>query len=540
MGAYLDKPERGKDSGEGANGAFAYGFSSMQGWRRTQEDAHAAVVDLDGADAAAGAEETGFFAVYDGHGGAAVARYCARHLHAQLRKCDAYKRGDVAAALTETYLLMDEMMATREAELELRELSKDSHAKPQITPLGTSIKIAREEEDGGVVEDDVCDVMEIGVPKVVLDKLRSGSIGKNGDITISVESTPVVGGANDGGEARVLVDAGAAASEVAARAAGAAASAVDAMQTTPDNGSIEKKRARAADGAADEHGIERDEDEGKRACNSSAGEGGDDEEGIYVTPPGQTVATADDLLPPTTGGLVSGPAAGCTAVVAVVRGNSLVVANCGDSRCVLSRGGAAVALSRDHKPEDPEELKRIEKAKCFVADGRVNGVLNLSRAIGDSEFKQSKEVPAAEQAVTAMPEIMTQTLRLSADASEGEDADALDEFLVLGCDGIFDVKTNQEVVDFVREQLAQGTGLREAAEALLDDCLAPDCGGSGVGCDNMSAVVVTFGTQAQAFPGGEHAERLKASGGAKVVGGSSGADGGGLPPLASALSMTRR
>ena len=62
----------------------------------------------------------------------------------------------------------------------------------------------------------------------------------------------------------------------------------------------------------------------------------------------------------------------------------------------------------------------------------------------------------------------------------------------------------------------------------------------GVGCDNMSAVVVTFGTQAQAFPGGEHAERLKASGGAKVVGGSSGADGGGLPPLASALSMTRR
>ncbi len=80
-----------------------------------------------------------------------------------------------------------------------------------------------------------------------------------------------------------------------------------------------------------------------------------------------------------------GEDSGCTAVVAVVRGNELVVANAGDSRCVLCRDGQAVDLSIDHKPEDPEEQARISKAGGRVTmDGRVNGGLNLSRAIGKS------------------------------------------------------------------------------------------------------------------------------------------------------------
>ena len=61
----------------------------------------------------------------------------------------------------------------------------------------------------------------------------------------------------------------------------------------------------------------------------------------------------------------------------------LYVANAGDSRCVVSREGKAVDMSVDHKPEDDLERNRIEKAGGRVtADGRVNGGLNLSRAIG--------------------------------------------------------------------------------------------------------------------------------------------------------------
>ena len=67
-----------------------------------------------------------------------------------------------------------------------------------------------------------------------------------------------------------------------------------------------------------------------------------------------------------------------------------MVANAGDSRCVLCRGSTAVDLSVDHKPEDPVERSRIEKAGGKVtADGRVNGGLNLSRAIGKSLWLQA-------------------------------------------------------------------------------------------------------------------------------------------------------
>lgn len=55
----------------------------------------------------------------------------------------------------------------------------------------------------------------------------------------------------------------------------------------------------------------------------------------------------------------------------LVGGKTLVVANAGDSRCVVSRKGEAVDMSTDHKPEDDVELARIEKAGGAVVDGRV-------------------------------------------------------------------------------------------------------------------------------------------------------------------------
>ena len=55
----------------------------------------------------------------------------------------------------------------------------------------------------------------------------------------------------------------------------------------------------------------------------------------------------------------------------------------GDSRCVLCRNGIALEMSMDHKPEDEHELNRIHKAGGKVTcEGRVNGGLNLSRALG--------------------------------------------------------------------------------------------------------------------------------------------------------------
>ncbi|KAI3740985.1 hypothetical protein L2E82_31460 [Cichorium intybus] len=60
MGTYLSTPKTEKFSEDGENGKVKYGLSSMQGWRATMEDAHAALPDLD--------NSTSFFGVYHGHG----------------------------------------------------------------------------------------------------------------------------------------------------------------------------------------------------------------------------------------------------------------------------------------------------------------------------------------------------------------------------------------------------------------------------------------------------------------------------------------
>ena len=67
----------------------------------------------------------------------------------------------------------------------------------------------------------------------------------------------------------------------------------------------------------------------------------------------------------------------------LVTPTTIYCANAGDSRAVACVNGKAVELSRDHKPMDPGELDRINKAGSIVSDGRVNGGLNLSRALGD-------------------------------------------------------------------------------------------------------------------------------------------------------------
>ncbi len=62
----------------------------------------------------------------------------------------------------------------------------------------------------------------------------------------------------------------------------------------------------------------------------------------------------------------------------------------GDSRGVLSSEGRAYGLSEDHKPDNKEELDRIEKANHFVEDYRVDSNLALSRAFGDFQYKDQK------------------------------------------------------------------------------------------------------------------------------------------------------
>lgn len=171
--------------------------------------------------------------------------------------------------------------------------------------------------------------------------------------------------------------------------------------------------------------------------------------------------------------------AGCTSVVALVKNNKVYVANAGDSRCVMARNRVAIEMSHDHKPNNPEEYNRIVKAGGSVEDGRVMGNLNLSRAIGDMEYKRNNGLPPQDQIVTAFPDVIVEEITQDTD------------FLILACDGIWDMLTCQQAVDLVYEGINSNMSLKANVERVLDRCLAPDIGTyGGLGCDNMTCMIV--------------------------------------------------
>jgi len=143
----------------------------------------------------------------------------------------------------------------------------------------------------------------------------------------------------------------------------------------------------------------------------------------------------------------------CTAFVNrhVSKGQlEVICVNVGDSRCVLCNQGATEPMSIDHKPSNSAEKKRIYDAGSFVEFGRVNGTLAVSRAFGDITYKDNQKLTQAEQAVTALPEIKRVTINLDEAKKSSEPT-----FLIIACDGLWDVMKNEEAVNWVKNKLQE-------------------------------------------------------------------------------------
>ena len=172
--------------------------------------------------------------------------------------------------------------------------------------------------------------------------------------------------------------------------------------------------------------------------------------------------------------------AGCTANVVLIVDNVAYIANAGDSRCLAyTNQGKIEKLSEDHKPEDPKEFKRITKAGGFVVHGRVCGNLNLSRAIGDMEFKKSEGLKPEEQMISAEPDVVRRVLRD-------------DSFLLIGCDGMWELMSDEQICAMVASRIESRFGLGDIVEEWLERGIAADTD-TGLGCDNMSGILVKFG-----------------------------------------------
>lgn len=172
---------------------------------------------------------------------------------------------------------------------------------------------------------------------------------------------------------------------------------------------------------------------------------------------------------------MKGIESGATAVTMLIRDADVVFSSVGDSQVVMSQNGVAKDMCISHKPSLESEKKRIESANGSVINDRIFGVLGVSRAFGDNDFKTSKGDFTKKfkgDLVSADPCVVKH--RLSPE----------DEFAVLACDGLFDVMSPQQVVTFVRSKLANDPDLQSVTRKLVSQALKL---GS---VDNVSVIIV--------------------------------------------------
>lgn len=185
---------------------------------------------------------------------------------------------------------------------------------------------------------------------------------------------------------------------------------------------------------------------------------------------------------------------GTTAVIVLLTPKWIVCANAGDSRAIYSKSnGRTIPLSYDHKPDDEEEERRIVEAGGCVRAGRVDGDLAVSRGFGDFRFKLNNTKNQLEQKVSCLPDIIIQN-------RNNEE----DEFIVLACDGVWDIATNKECSNMVQDIFQEGEkDLGLACEEILDLSLKK---GSK---DNISALIVELPGLKYGSGGGVTARREK-------------------------------
>jgi len=173
------------------------------------------------------------------------------------------------------------------------------------------------------------------------------------------------------------------------------------------------------------------------------------------------------------------PQSGSTGATIVLFGRRLFAANVGDSRVVLARkNGACLELTSDHKPSRPDEAARVRAAGGFILHKRVMGELAITRAFGDKSFKMGIKAMLEEDAdelggAGGVSDDATKDLTAPLVSAEPEIASIVlshdDEFLLLACDGLFDVFKSQDAITFARQELIAHRGEPAEVARILSD-----------------------------------------------------------------------
>ncbi|CAM9474885.1 unnamed protein product [Scytosiphon promiscuus] len=427
---------------------------SMQGWRCSMEDRLCARMDLEGRPL--GAHH--IFCLFDGHGGDSVAEYCQVHLADRIvrRIQNAHDLRSAAAAVAAPGVTFKS--------------SEEGNIIRRDTGAGRSSGGKGPRGCGVPVDSDVCLVTDCvreacrEVDKEVKGKFFTPTgryvaprMADLLDVTPPPQQTltpPWETKEDDVGQARATsMEEGLEKAELAHDLRTAV------TEDGADGGDVDRK-------TATRHGVAKSTSSGRTTSfrNESSSRR-------------SRARTASDTRDADEGGSSQEAFSTCgtTSLIVIISEKFVICCNTGDSRAVLASEGASTPLSTDHKPENQAERRRIEAAGGRVKHNRVEGKLAVSRCIGDHPFKSDPKLPLERQMVVCDPEV---TVIPRSDA---------DEFVIMACDGVWDVMGNDEACFFLRKAIQEGSrDLGKILQDLEDACLAKQS------MDNMSVLVIAF------------------------------------------------
>ena len=403
------------------------GVCEMQGWRRTMEDAAIVLPNFE--------KNTSLFGILDGHGGSIISEFVSVNFKNILIRTDSYKNGNYEKALTETFLIMDELLKNKKINNFIytthnsKEKPKEKEPTKNQTINNGNENIVKLRFETGIYEFDLNQIdLSIGGEDMSTmiyeykDKIATTPTSEKSDAIIFDDIFFAKGGKQNAS-----------------------------LNTLPSFEEVYNKTKYDINFSKKEENPQ----------NLQLGKS-----------PNTSKLSLDNFV---------ANEMGTTANIMLIKNGIIYIANVGDSLSVMYKNKKAYNLNREHQTIIESEKERVLKSGANIVGYRINGMINLTRAIGDLKFKTNYNLKKHEQSVIALPEITK--IEYSEDI----------EFIIMGCDGVWDCVKRQSVCDFVHKKIKENPDkdLSEILKVIFDRCVST-VWGVVLGTDNMSCLIIQF------------------------------------------------
>ena len=433
------------------------GVCEMQGWRPTMEDAAIVLPNYE--------PNSSLFGILDGHGGSIISEFVSVNFKNVLIKSRYYKEGKYEKALIETFMIMDELFKNKK----VNNFIYETHYQKELDDNNN-----KEKKNNEFIKkkDSIVKLrFETGQYDFDLDEIN---LGEDNDIieTILFDYKNNPNNLNTNLSTKILLENNSISDEIKTR------------QDTEYTESTKEEEQSCKNLQLDDIFFQKSSKQNsslnglpsfEEVCNIKKYRLRIHKKIIPKIQENDSSSKSLKLEPYIAYDM------GTTANIMLIKNNVIYIANVGDSLSVMYKDKKAFNLNREHQIVIESEKDRVIKSGATVQGYRINGMLNLTRAIGDLRFKKNKSLKRYEQSVIAVPDI-----------TRIDNIDNID-FIIMACDGVWDCVKRQLLCEFMEKEINENpeADLSEILKKIFDKCISPVLG-IILGTDNMSCIIIQF------------------------------------------------